>query len=483
MASIAANISTKYLWSRDTTYKIVARNDYTRDDWRHLALNEALETALSNILQHGYDIDRTEALPADAQSIKKQILKWARHIQEEVPGYATWEEAYEFTFNALHKLDAIPDEDLTPIGTEWDLWNQYFDYDMKHQYCLEDIAAERAKLDDHAAALTTARLRLDILACVRDRYTPDNPMPDSLAILFRKIYYTYKLREALLGHIGYYNGSIGFAVGVSEGIHRHMYLLDLKLRRPDRMHLFHAPKPSICYQTDPRSDLPWNNQFSFCYGFHEFGPTAMPRFCVNFIERHFVEVIRGDKDGQKWSQLCTLMSWDPLDTTLLAERSLIRQGFILPMEARNGALELQGSQAGSHYLHDCLTLLDCGFHLLTLENIIQNLAGPLTENENKLKDFYVHFLALPWSDYELRTEHNPFDQLYQDRLSSANFAASKPMDFALPNVNKLTIKDPRIAGKDAPPLLILKNATHDPIVVGRKANLILHPHTTVNDFR
>lgn len=479
MTSIAANVPTQYLWSPDCTHEIVSRNDYTRNDWRYLVLSEALERALSNILQYGYDIDRVEVPPADAQSIKDQILKWTRHIQEEIPGYATWEETYEFTFNALYKPDAIPGEDHTPIGTERDLWDHHFDDDMKRQYYLEDTAVERAKLDDHSATLATSRLRLDILVRIRNRYTPDNPMPDSLAILFRKIYHTYKLREALLGHVGYYNGSIEFAAGMPEGIHRHMYLIDLKLRRPDRVHPFRAPKHSTYYQTDPHSELPWNNQFSFCYGFHEFGPTAMPHFCVNFIERRFVEVIRSDKNGPKWAQLCALMSWDTEDPFLLTERTLMQQAFIPLAGTRSAASALPAPGI----VRDCLTLSDCGFRLLTLENIIRNLAGPLYEDEIKLKDFYVHFLALPWSDHQPRTEHNAFAQLYLDRAGSVGHAVGKPMDLTLSNVDRSTIKDPRIEGKNTPPLLALKDTIHDPIVVGRKANIILAPHTAANDFR
>ena len=61
-----------------------------------------------------------------------------------VMSYVTWEETYEFTFNSLHKPNAIHGENTASIGTERNLWNQYI-------YGLEDSAAERAKLDDHAS--------------------------------------------------------------------------------------------------------------------------------------------------------------------------------------------------------------------------------------------------------------------------------------------------------------------------------------------
>lgn len=422
MAAYASNLSDEDCLSEDQTYRMMTRDNYTRRDWRFIFLSDALEHTFAHILQHGYDIDHVEKPPANAQYIKDQILAWARHIQEDVPGYATWEETYEFTFDALHKPDAIPGEDPTPIGTEQDFWSQYFDDDMKHRYGLKDSAVERAKLNDHAGSLATARLRLDILDGFRKSYAADTPMPESLAILFRKIRYTHKLREALLRHVGYFNGSLELAAEIPDGIHRHMYLLDLKLRRPDRIHLFRAPKQYICYQTDPGSELPWNNQFSFCYGYHMFGPSAMPRWWVKFIERRLVDVIRGDKDGQKWTQLCTLMSWD--SKAYSSERSwIIEQQF-----------QLQRS----------LTLADCGFVHLNLQNIIRQLSGPLSANEFKLKDFYWHVLSLPRSD---------------TKLSSANVASHI---------------DSRIVKMGEPPLLTLSGATHHPI--------ILEPHSAQNDF-
>ena len=130
--------------------------------------SDALEQALAHILRHGYDIDHAEELLANAQYIKDKILVWDRHTQEDVPGYVTWEEAYEFTFNALHKLDAIPAEDTTPIDMERNLWSQYFDDDMKRQYCVEDSTVERAKLDDHAGSLASTQLRLAILDSFRN---------------------------------------------------------------------------------------------------------------------------------------------------------------------------------------------------------------------------------------------------------------------------------------------------------------------------
>jgi hypothetical protein len=66
-----------------------------------------------------YDIDHQEP-PANAQSTSKWMFRTSRV------------------------------ENTTSIGTERNLWSQYFEDNMKRQYGLKDSAAERAKLDDHA---------------------------------------------------------------------------------------------------------------------------------------------------------------------------------------------------------------------------------------------------------------------------------------------------------------------------------------------
>ena len=49
------------------------------------------------------------------------------------------------------------------------------------------------------------------------------------------------------------------------------------------------------YTTDAASLLPWNNQFTYSYGYDEFGPQQMPIFGINFIERKLVEVLLLDR--------------------------------------------------------------------------------------------------------------------------------------------------------------------------------------------
>lgn len=108
-------------------------------------------------------------------------------------------------------------------------------------------------------------------------------MPPADALLFRKIRYTYKLRECLLGQVGYYNGSLELAADMDHDFEYHMYLIQMKLRCPDRLRKFKAPKAMAYYTTDATSLLPWNNQFSYSHGNDEFGPQQMPIFGINYI--------------------------------------------------------------------------------------------------------------------------------------------------------------------------------------------------------
>lgn len=331
MASFAYNAAAEDLRSADNHHKMMSINTYTRNDHRLVFLSEVLETALSNILRHGYDIERNNVPPATAQSIKQQILKWAQHIATDIPGYNDWDAIYNFTVDALYDPSAVPGEDPTPIGTEKELYDGHLDPEMKRLYVLDNELTEREKLTDRTASLATARLRLDILDQIPRRYTANVPMPASLANLFRKIRYAYKLRETLLSRIGYRAGSFQLAAGMPNNLDFCMLLIDMKMRRPDRMLAFPAPKPYACYFTYPDGEMPWNNQFSFASGFDEFEPLEIPRVGVTLIERRLVATLRQDIENRKWEQLCNLMSWGSQDEQPLAERSRIQAGFI-PVE-------------------------------------------------------------------------------------------------------------------------------------------------------
>src|SRR6266404_2749846 len=79
--------------------------DYQPDDMVLLHLNSAVEDALSKILKFGFNHIYNK--PAMADSLRKQVLAWAKHIAGEILGYGNWQEIYNFTFEALHTVAQI----------------------------------------------------------------------------------------------------------------------------------------------------------------------------------------------------------------------------------------------------------------------------------------------------------------------------------------------------------------------------------------
>jgi hypothetical protein len=335
MVSLAANIAPQHATSLNPSHTIMAREGYQRNDWCILTLNEAVEDALSKILRFGFDIARDPlgdtAKLRVTKSIKDQILAWAKHIAGNIPGYSNWQEIYDFTFDALYSPDAIPGEDATPVGTEADLVNQISDPILVRDYSLWGKDTEKEHLTDYALSLIKARSRQEILDCIPASDLGGNPMPHDLALLFHKIRYTYKLRECLLGQVGYHRGALEFAADMPDDFEYHMYLIQMKLRRPDRLHVFKAPKAMASYTTDSMSLLPWNNQFSYSHGLDESGPRQMPVFGVSYIERKLVEVLHLDKENKKWRGLCTLLNWDP--NAHAEEHYRIKELFMTPEQA------------------------------------------------------------------------------------------------------------------------------------------------------
>ncbi|KAI9429254.1 hypothetical protein F5148DRAFT_1155249, partial [Russula earlei] len=433
-------------------------------------LNDAVEDALSKILRFGFDIDRVEVKPATAQTLRNQIVAWAKHISGEIPGYTNWQEIYAFTFDTLYVADGVPGSDDTPIGTEADLVAELKDVELERDYALQSKAIEKEHLAYHDRSLGKARTRQDILDRIAARYTAANPMPPALALLFRKIRYTYKLRECLLGQVGYYNGSFELAADMDDNFEYHMYLIQMQLRRPDRLHKFKAPKAMAYYTTDATSLLPWNNQLSYSYDYDESGPQQLPIFGFNYIERKLVEVLRLDADKKKWKGLCTLLGWHPRDPDRVAELNRIKTEFV--------AVETAGlPSAAGHFLGGNLTLADCGLHILSLPRIIVITS----HSEIKRKAFYTLFLGLTWSDTPLRKEENPFAEEHQVR-AKRSLRTGIPIEYDLAHLKDDDVKAPRIAG-DRPALLALNLARYYPQVVGRKANFILTPETAGADYR
>ncbi|KAH9952535.1 hypothetical protein BGW80DRAFT_1452225 [Lactifluus volemus] len=394
------------------------------------------------------------------------------HCQR-IPGYTNWQEIYDFTFDALYVADAVPGSDDTPIGTEADLVAELQDVELERDYALQSKAIEKEHLADHALSIGKARTRQEILGNIAAPYTAANPMPPALALLFRKIRYTYKLRECLLGQVGYYKGSLELAADMDDDFEYHMYLIQMQLRRPDRLHKFKAPKAMAYYTTNATSLLPWNNQFTFSYGYDELGPQQMPIFGINHIERKLVEVLHLDADGKKWRGLCTLLNWDPHDPAFVGELNRIKTELV-SAETASGA-GLPG--ATGHFLGGNLTLSDCGFRELTLPRIITITSC----DETKRKAFYTLFLGLTWSNRPLRKEVSPFAKEYQAR-TKRSLREGTAIDYDLAHLKDNDVKDPRIAA-DRPALLTLNLVHFYPQVVGRKANFILTPETAGADYR
>ncbi len=474
--------------------------NYQRDDTCLLYLNNAVEDALSKILRFGFDIDHVDPKPDTANFLRKQVLAWAKHISGEIPGYNNWREIYDFTFEALNTPDAVPGSDATHIGTEADLVAEIQDYYLEHDYALLDKETEKRDLANHDLSLRLTRYRQDILDRFASRYSAANPMPTLLALRFRKIRYTYKLRECLLSQVGYYNGSSELAEDEDDDFEFHMYLIQMKLRRPDRLHIFKAPKAMAHYTTDPTSLLPWNNQYSFSYYYDEFGPQQMPIVGINYIERKLVQVLRLDEDGEKWNGLCTLSNWDPKNPDRVWELYRIKREFVSAEKAGEalspvllivnnlmtfidsagltsvGNLSIVALRA-RHFLGGNLTLTDCHFRALTLPNIIHLT----THGETRRKVFYTHILGLMWSDTPLRKEDNPFAE-ESDKRARRALTSGNPIDSDLAHLKDSDVKDPRFAG-DRPALLTLKHVRYYPQVVGRKSNLLLTPETAGADYR
>jgi hypothetical protein len=229
-ANVLANVPSDQVTSHDSSHTIMARNPYEHEDWRILLLNDTVEDALSKILRFGFDIDHATTKPSSAKMISDRILAWAKHITDDIPGYTSWQQIYDFTFNALYSLEALPGKDATHVGTEADLVTLLNDLDLKCDYALQDKQTEKEHLENHALLLHKACHHQDILNFIAVPYWASTDlMPAQLALLFHKICYTYKLRECLLSQVGYYKGSLELVANMDGKFEFYMYLIQMKL--------------------------------------------------------------------------------------------------------------------------------------------------------------------------------------------------------------------------------------------------------------
>lgn len=394
-------------------------------DYVHLFLNEIFEYKLSRILREDPDVAPV-------------LLGWARNMAEAIPGYNTWHDAFEYTWESLREPVEVPGVgSSTLVGTEEDLV-ALLSPELSRRYDLRGFGAEHSRLGDEEEALALARQRIDVLDQYRLQRDRDEEFP---ARLYRKIYYTYKLREALLGQVGYYNGSLELRAGLRGDFEHWMYLIQLKIRRPDRQHLFKAPKSFRVYRTPPGSLMPWNNQFSYSFGFDEFPAGHIPRRVVRRMERSLARTARSD---QLWLSLCRVLGWDSNDVTARA----IRDQLASPP---SGVGEPTWGESGRE-----------SFTPASLEALIQ----PLHADEVARKALYTLVLRLTWSDELMDPLQNPFRHAETSSLPGGH-----------------VLKDPRLPAGGAPPEEALANADRWYNVVGRKANVLLEPSTAAGVFR
>lgn len=443
MASIVANILEEERAAPVGNYALMVRKDWTAEDFLYLLLNETLEYKLSEILRFN-------------RSVAPAILKWARTMAETIPGYDNWDQIARFTRDSLTSKREIADDPRSEIvGNETDL-HAKLNASERGKYGPLD---ESVGSPESAAALAQARTRIATLDEFRNRVTKSASMARPLALLFRKIYYTYKLREALLGQVGYYNGSLELRVGLTSDFEYWMYLIQMKLRRPDRQRLYRAPKSMLYYSTPAETLLPWNNQFSFSYGFNEFGIDQMPRRSISFIERRLVELVRSE---QSWRTLCKLLEWDADSLELNAERERILTQFTIVREGGSPAF----------FVPNNLILANLGFERIRLDRIV----GAIIDDEVKLKALFTLVMRLTWSDEPLHAEHNPFHHLYESGTLEERTAAA----IALAGEG---IKDPRLSDRAPSGPEILAQAKQLFNVIGRKANVLLEPRSAAPAFR
>lgn len=420
------------------SYVMVALENFNDQEYLRLSLNDQLEYAISEILL----LDPV---------IHAQVLGWAQAMCATIGGYGSVGEIEQYIADALSQPQEDPEDPSSKaVGTEADLVKR-----------LGASERERYEPDATQIDLDRIRQRIDILSEFRARKSGMSQTDEPLARLFRKIYFSYKLWEALLGQVGYYNGSLELQAGLTNDFEYWMYLIQMKLRKPTRQFLFPAPKSMATYRTEPHSLLPWNNQLSFSLGFHEFGEGEMPRYAKGRIESELAAAVL---DDTRWAKLLELLDWRPDKQGLAAERAKVQAFF-------------KGKNADSLPTYVNLAKKP-GLSLLTVDHILVSLRG-----EVKRKAFFTLVLALTWSDELLALERNAFAHVIAHGTEDERRQARE----ALARGDGPAIKDPRLgpAQGDEPddPLKRLAHAEQLFNVVGRKANILVQPSTAMRAFR
>lgn len=436
------------------SYIMVALKDYRDEDYLKMSLNDELEYAISELLL----LDPV---------IHRQIRDWARAMCRAIGGYETVDEIETYILTARMEAKEDPDDaNSMVVGTEADLVG-----------LLERNERTAYRLTE-GADLDLIRERIDILAGFRARNKGLSASDETRARLFRKIFFSYKLWEALLGQVGYYNGSLELQSNLQDDFEYWMYLIQMKLRKPTRQFLFAAPKSMMAYKTEPKTLMPWNNQFSFSLGFHEFGDGEIPRYAMGRIESVLVEVVCDDK---RWRKLLGLLGWDASDEALKSERGAIiahfgrktGDGFTIPtyvdLKALADDLQVDGRSMKAAGLAQQITVQNC---LISLRGEVDK------------KAFFTLVLELPWSDEFLALRYNAFDHLLNHGTPQQRNGARRALRIG----EGPAIKDPRLKideiGTDYyDPIRRLAQARDIFNVVGRKANILVEPSTAMRAFK
>lgn len=429
------------------SFVAIAEHDWDAADFFTRDLNDQLEYEISVILREIPDINT-----------------WGRVMCEAVGGYRNRQELQAYIDNNLKSVrEDSDDPNCDDVGAERDFLKLF------------DDARRAAYRPDHDPPdLELIRTRIDLLAGFRG--SPKMATLSSIEKrLFYKIYYTYKLYEALVGQVGYYNGSLELEAGLDNDFEYWMYLTQMKLRKPSRQWQFQAPKTMKAYKTPPDSLLPWNNQLSFSYGFHEFDNWEIPHISKSGMEKSLLRLIlRKSKDDKDWTELMGLLGWNAADSGLLAERKALSEHF---KDSATDGLAFPAYISLRQLRSTIEAAMGSRFsQRITLENMLLTLGRDEKKREVKLKAFFTLHLGMTWSDELLSLEENAFHVLVTDGTKEEKAEASK-------RVQSGAIKDPRLSAWMATPLQRLADAKKAFNVVGKNSNIVLQPDGCMGVFR
>ena len=475
-ASINANVSENGRVGHRGSYTLMVRDNWLPADFLVLLLNDEFEYRLSLLL-------RTRDTKKDKgdKQLCDIVHEFAVSMAHAIPGYEDWPSIEQYVLDCLESELEEPDNDKSEnIGNESNLV-ELLSKEELIQYQWDEVQNNKYALkkpfrDNLSDNIAICKRRTAVLDGAREEILNKS---DKEKRLFRKIFYTYKLVQAISEQVGYFGGSLEFYCDIDIDFEYWMYLISMKTRRHDRQNLYKSPKPMAFYSTPSTSLLPWNNQFSFSFGFDEFAPGEIPRVPLRSIEERLRQVLSSQ---DTWHSFRILLDWDYWDASLDEERRRLIDPVRNPFQ-QTVSTQLSDTESGLFYPRE-RTLRDLGFRHLNIQNIIERIL----EIKKDPKSLFADILAIPWSDepshpagegvYASKTL-NAFDDL----LRKPNISAQMRRAATLGRLNFLA-RDPRLR-KQAPnesSLSLVSTAAFLPNVVGRKANIMLDPKSAADRF-